>query len=647
MINQEILYFFKRNPIFESLNLRDKKILELLSKIQIQEFPKYTILYEKDQPANHVHILLSGEVGIFSVKGKFDIQNLSSHSENQRLISIHRKGSIFGEVSFLSGETHSSTAITLTKSKIGFIPGGTFLELLNKDIHVTMKIIKLLSSRFRQKIGEEPNLHIGKVFACLYPEYPNRIIPLIKNISYISKKEIQEPIAVLYFQTGYEKDEENQRNFEFFFKNFENDDFLESLESKLSKEKAIFLNALKILKEKELETKIIDFLSILKKIFTLVFIEIPSFDYWISHTLLKNSDQILFFQRFGTTGLAIKDLYIEQMTNQNLINKDKVIYIYEKSSKEKGYREKKEEQIFYLNTFIAENSEPQENKSFRRFVRMIIGNSRGLVLGGGGARAFAHIGVLEIFDSEQIEFDAVIGSSMGAIIGALYCMGYEPIQIRKKIETYLCKSELILDKTIPTVAFFKGKKVNLLLDQVFEDIRIEDLDIPFYCTSTDLVTGKLVIFESGFLDFALRCTVSLPGIFPPIQYGEFVLVDGSVVNNLPGEFLKGKNYNKILGINVTPLMDPLSSQLEMNRRMGFKGIYKYYSLPPILNIINRSIAIQGRELLKYQMQYFNYILHPDVSQFGLFDFHLYDEIIAKGREKAIEKLQEIKEIFVE
>lgn len=236
---------------------------------------------------------------------------------------------------------------------------------------------------------------------------------------------------------------------------------------------------------------------------------------------------------------------------------------------------------------------------------------------------------------------------MGAVIGALYAMGATANDIRKMIEKYLPRSEVILDKNIPTVSFFKGKKLNTLLNNVFKDLRIEELDIPFYCTATDLVTGKMIVFDRGFIDFALRCSVSLPGIYPPIKFGEYVLIDGSVINNLPGEFLKEKGYNKILGINVTPLVDPISSQTEIEKEKGLKGVYEYFSLPPILNIINRSVSIQGRELLKYQLQFFDYILQPDITEFGLFDFHFRDQIIEKGRIEALEKLPKLKEIFLE
>lgn len=337
MLNREVIYFFKKNPIFGSINLTDKAIQKLLVNLEVYEFSKHTILYKKDQLANYVYLVLSGEVGIFSFKESFSTLEIEKAIENAEILSIHRKGSIFGEVSFLAGETHSSTAITLTKSKIGFIPGNVFLELLNTNPPFAREMIRLLSSRFREKIGKEHSLHMGKIISCLYPEMPKRIIFMIRSISYIAKKELGELIAVLYFQLGLKNDEENQKNFEFLFDHFEHEDVYDYVEKISKKEKVLLLNASRILKKEIQETKIIDFLSTLKKIFSFILMEIPSFDYPISKILLRNTDVVLFFQRFDMTSFAIKELYIEQMSDQNLIQKDKVIYVFEKSPKKKIY----------------------------------------------------------------------------------------------------------------------------------------------------------------------------------------------------------------------------------------------------------------------------------------------------------------------
>ncbi len=294
---------------------------------------------------------------------------------------------------------------------------------------------------------------------------------------------------------------------------------------------------------------------------------------------------------------------------------------------------------------MEENLPPIEHKTLRRMIRVLLNRSRGLALAGGGARSLSHIGCLEIFEKENIEFDAVVGSSMGAVIGALYCMGKSSIEIKKMIDEFIPNSQAILDKNIPTISFFKGKKINVLLDEVFQDIRFEELDIPFYAIATDLVSGKMIIFDKGFLDLALRCSTSLPGIFPPIRFGEFILVDGSVIANLPGHILKEKGYHKILGIDVTPIIDKISFGNELFSKRGVKGIYEYFSLPPILSIISRSITIQGRELTQYHTQFFDYVLHIDVSKFHLFDFNKKDEIIKIGNSTTLSKIGEIKQIM--
>ncbi len=648
----EIVNFLKKNPLFSSLNFTNKKVQKLISRISIKEFPKYTKIYEEGQLAENIYIVLSGEVGIYASTKNFNIDLKQENEELQsdsQLISVHGKGSIFGEVSFLAGETHSSTAISLTKTKILMIPGIIFLEFLELDHQLSKNLIHLLSSRFRQRIGNIEAPHIGKIFSCLYPDLPHRNFMMIRTLSYVAYKEMKESVVVLYFRQGMGKDEENKNLFENLYFSSNEEYILDCCEDLFKNKNVIFLNGISLIKNEFNENKLIDFLSILRRTFPAIFIETPSIDYYISHVFLRICDNILFFHRFNAMTIALKELYLEQLKKQEFLDKqNKIIFIYEKSVKEKTpFQDFKKETTYYIKTLVEENLEPNEDKSIRRFVRVILNRSRGLSLGGGGARAFAHVGCLEVFESEQIEFDAVIGSSMGAVIGSLYCMGKTAIEIRKLIEKYLSKSEYVFDKYIPTISFFKGKKLNSLLDKVFEDIRIEELEIPFYCTATDLVSGSIIVFDKGFLDFALRCSVSLPGIYPPIKFGEYVLVDGSVLNNLPGEVLKLKGYPKTLGINVTPLVDPTTSQTEIEKEKGLKGVYEYYSLPPILNIISRSIAIQGRELLKFQMQYFNFILHPDIKDFGLFDFHLYDQIIQKGREEALNKIQNIKEIFLE
>lgn len=650
---EEILNLLKKHSLFSSLNYSNKKIKELLNQIQILDYNKNTIIYEIGQPAQYVYMVISGEVGIYTDKTMYLTSNNNTekfiHFNKYNLMSIHGKGSIFGEVSLLAEETHSSTAITITKTKILIIPKHVFSLFIESDHQFAMNLIHFLSSRFRQRIENKDIPQIGKILCSIYPDIPIRNFIMLRYLSYTIVKEIHKPVILIYFQQRIEKDDENQKLFQDVYSQFNIDQTSEFCIKNAKYENVIFLNAISILKSDYNEHKLIDFLAYLRRHFSIILIETPSLDFECSQVFLRISEHILFFHRYGATSIALKELYLEQLKQQGFLDQEnKIIFIYEKSIKEKTpYEISEKNTIYYIKTFIDENLEPQEDKSTRRLIRILLNRSRALTLGGGGARAFAHVGCLEVFDSEQIEFDAVIGSSMGAVIGSLYAMGLTPIEIRKYIQKYLSKSDYVFDKNIPVVSFFKGNKLNTLLNLVFKDIRIEELEIPFYCTATDLTNGKLILFERGFLDFALRCSVGLPGVYPPIKYGEHVLIDGSVLNNLPGEIAKNKGYNKVLGINVTPPIDPISSETELKNKKNLQGIYEYFSLPPILSIINRSISIQGRELLKYQQQFFNFILNPDISAFGLFDFHHYDKIIEKGHEEAKNKLSVIKKIFLE
>ena len=122
-------------------------------------------------------------------------------------------------------------------------------------------------------------------------------------------------------------------------------------------------------------------------------------------------------------------------------------------------------------------------------------------------------------------------------------------------------------------------------------------------------------------------------------------MDGGILNNLPGSILRDKGFNRIVGVNVTPIEDHRSAQTQVEDRRGgiLEKILDYFSLPPILKIIYRSTTIQGIELLKFRMRQFDYIFHPPIGDFDIFDFDRRDEIIEAGRRAARDHLQEIKD----
>jgi len=295
-----------------------------------------------------------------------------------------------------------------------------------------------------------------------------------------------------------------------------------------------------------------------------------------------------------------------------------------------------------------------EEGSLSRMARQVVGIGIGLALGGGGARGFAHIGVLEVFQQEGIPIDMIGGTSMGAFIGALYAMGKS---IPEMIE--ICRREWVetnplspSDYTIPKTAIYKGKKVEAMVRRVFEDILIEDLPMSFCAIAADLVAGTEVVLDSGSLGLACRASASLPGIVKPIWLGKMYLVDGAIVNNVPGDVLKKRGARLVIAVNVTPQREVAFPALPRGEtKGGWLGqvlrrsprLKEFLDAPSILQIITRAINIEGMEIVRNRSRHFDVHLQPELGEFDLFDFKRLQAIVEKGREAARVRVSEIKE----
>src|SRR5690606_19843473 len=215
----------------------------------------------------------------------------------------------------------------------------------------------------------------------------------------------------------------------------------------------------------------------------------------------------------------------------------------------------------------------------------------GLVLSGGGAKGFAHIGVLKVIDSLNIKVDYIAGTSMGAIIGSLYASGYSGKQL-DSIFSSLYFDDVINDNlprsaktfyerdnseryavTLPfnnfklklPSALSRGQNVfNLLSKLTLHVTDISDFDqlpIPFFCVATDVETGKAIILDQGNLAQAVTASGAFPSLFQPVIIDDRVLIDGGVINNYPIDELKVKGMDVIIGVDV---QDGLAKREDLN-----------------------------------------------------------------------------------
>ncbi|WP_157581950.1 MDR family MFS transporter/patatin-like phospholipase family protein [Phycicoccus sp. Soil803] len=187
----------------------------------------------------------------------------------------------------------------------------------------------------------------------------------------------------------------------------------------------------------------------------------------------------------------------------------------------------------------------------RALTARLAGRSLGLVLAGGGARAFAHLGVLAALEEAAIPVDRVAGCSVGAIVAALHATGMSAGEAREHAYTGFVRGRPFSDYTVPTASLAKGHRRRRALTTVFEDTHVESLPHQFRCVSTDLLAREVVVHRSGPVVPALMASTALPGLFPPVKVDGRLLVDGGVLDNLPVAALSARPEGPLVAVNIS------------------------------------------------------------------------------------------------
>ncbi|MBX9746512.1 MAG: patatin-like phospholipase family protein, partial [Hyphomonadaceae bacterium] len=280
-----------------------------------------------------------------------------------------------------------------------------------------------------------------------------------------------------------------------------------------------------------------------------------------------------------------------------------------------------------------------EDEDASRLARVIARRSVGLVLSGGGARAYAHIGVVRALREAGLPFDVIGGTSMGAVVAACAAMGWDDNEIETRIRKAFVETNPLGDYMLPVVGLVRGKRVDDRLREHFGDVLIEDLQMPFFAVSTNLVAGEVRVHRSGSLQRALRASIALPGILPPVVEGDHeLLVDGAVLRNFPVDVLKDMHRGPIIGVDVAR-RDGIDIE-DFRSPPGFFGWVAAHGLqaaPPIASLLMRAATLavdpwegrSGADLL----------IAPEMPDIDMRDWKRFDEAVTAGYEAAVAALQ--------
>lgn len=278
----------------------------------------------------------------------------------------------------------------------------------------------------------------------------------------------------------------------------------------------------------------------------------------------------------------------------------------------------------------------------QRMARVLTGQSVGLVLSGGGARAYAHVGAVRALRQRGVPIDFVGGVSMGAIIAAGVAMGWEDPELDRRIREAFVESSPLDDIAWPILAMTRGVKVSERLAHHFGETQIADMWLPFFCLSSNLTTGAYHVHRRGLLRQALRATIALPGLMPPATEGNNVLVDGAVLMNFPADVMRSAQLGPIVGIDVTGGRSITADDVarpESALRWIFSGQWK--KGPPIVSLLIRAATVSTSRDLIAAREATDVLVMPEMASVELRDWTAYAPAVKEGYRAMIAALDKL------
>jgi NTE family protein len=270
-----------------------------------------------------------------------------------------------------------------------------------------------------------------------------------------------------------------------------------------------------------------------------------------------------------------------------------------------------------------------------RIARVVTGTSVGLVLSGGGARAYAHIGVVRALHEAGVTLDFLGGSSMGAVVAAGPALGWSDDELDARMRKAFVKSDPLSDLALPIVAMTRARKVAGLLQDAYGEIDIADMPLPFFAVSSNLTTGRIEVHRRGLLRRAMRASISIPGVMPPVVIDGQVLVDGAVIKNFPTDVMRQLNSGPIVGSDMSQTRGVDPAGLE-NPPSWWKWLLSgaWKSGPPIVSILMRSATITTDAELERSREDTDLLILPQPTGADIRDWKIYEPVVAAGHAAA-------------
>jgi predicted acylesterase/phospholipase RssA/CRP-like cAMP-binding protein len=275
-----------------------------------------------------------------------------------------------------------------------------------------------------------------------------------------------------------------------------------------------------------------------------------------------------------------------------------------------------------------------------RLARLLAGAGVSLVIGGGGARAFAAVGVARALREAGVPLDAFAGVSAGALVASLFAIGLSHDEVLARSRS----ARRRVDYTVPVHGLTTGRSWTRSLQDLYGDTQIEDLLLPFFCTSVNLTDGELVVHDRGSLWLAVRASTAIPGMIPPVWHDGDLLVDGGLLNNLPVDLARARRgVGRALAVQVSPRatrrLEPFGAHVSGWKALGARLTHRGVAgLPTAVELLTLSMVVGDAHTKRSNATLADWIFQPPSSH-ALLDWGRLAEIAESGYCYASEVMQ--------
>ncbi len=653
-------------PIFSALSAEQRALVT--ERSEIVEYKKGAFIYKESDPADAFFCVVLGRAVLYTAD-KFG---------NERILEYLHRGKYFGIISLLTGDPHSVTARALNDCLILVLKKDDFDLILKRIPQLAIDLSQTLSRRLKNKDLHQKTIFESTVISVFssYSQAGKSVYAL--NLALSLYRETHKSVIILDICSRDKMHTLPQRlRLPGGAKVYELgasapvEDFI------LTDPSGVHIVCFHYdPDDKASVKKLVGALTFLVNDYHYILLDLPATMDEFVFSVLNQSDLIHIMSSPEGVDLKRTANLVERLKEEFHFQENKIkVVINEYKLSRLQYQE--ERQILGHNIYatlpriefcsserlILDEPQSEYAKAVRRISRQLGDCLVGLALGVGVGYGFCHIGVLKVFEEENIPIDVISGASVGSVVASLWATGRsasEILEITKEFKSQKYVWNLV-DLTFPSVGFIKGNRLYAFLKKYLGSKTFQDVRLPLKIVASDIRRKESRVFDKGLLIDAIMASCAMPGVFHPFQLSGEILLDGGIINPLPTEVLFKMGVKKIIAVNVTPSREDIIREYEKIKAQlssSASGVKKkpWFDLrrfvhdrlrTNIIDIVFSSIEVMQAEMAQKEAELADIVLHPDTQGLHWLELHRAVEFAQRGEEEARRMVDKITQIINE